>query len=364
MMRAALLTRSKGPLEVVEDVEIGHPGPGQVLVDVAHCGICHSDVTILDGTGPMPMVLGHEAAGVVSDVGPGVTSLRPGDHVVLVAVAPCGRCYWCVRGNPTVCEKAMSFMAGTLPDGSTTMTRRGDAVFRGLGVGGFGEQVLTTESGAVRIDPELPLHLACLIGCAVQTGVGAVLVTAAVEEGATVLVMGLGGVGISVVQGARIAGASRIIGVDPVAPRRVQAARVGATDTWDPGEGDVVQRCRDLTEVGVDYAFDAAGSARLLAAGIQATRAGGLTVSVGVPPSSEHLEDIPAMAFALAEKRLAGCLYGSGNPLYQIPRLVGLWKRGLLDLDAMVTARRPLEEVNAGIADLRAGLGLRTVLDL
>jgi S-(hydroxymethyl)glutathione dehydrogenase/alcohol dehydrogenase len=364
-MRAALLTREDSPLDVVDDIDVAPPGPGQVLVDVSHCGICHSDLTIIEsGYGPLPMVLGHEAAGVVADVGPGVTALAPGDHVVLVAIAPCGRCYWCVRGKTTVCEQAMSFMAGTLPDGSTALSRGGEPVYRGLGVGGFGQQVLTTESGAVRIDPDVPLETASVIGCAVQTGVGAVLNTAQVEEGATVLVMGLGGVGISVVQGARIAGASRIIASDPVPGRRQQALSFGATDVVDPTRDDVVALCQELTGVGVDYAFDAAGSARLLEAGITATCNGGTTVSVGAPDATEVLDQLPAILFAITEKRLVGCLYGGGNPHWQIPRLVSLWRRGLLDLEGMISTRRPLAEVNAGFDDLRAERGLRTVLSL
>jgi Zn-dependent alcohol dehydrogenase len=362
-MRAAVITTGQSPLELLEDIDVAGPAAGQVLVDVTHCGICHSDLTLIEQSfGPFPMVPGHEAAGVVAEVGPGVTALAPGDHVVLVAIAPCGRCYWCVRGKPTVCEKAMSFMAGTLPDGSTALSRRGQPVYRGLGVGGFAQQVLTTESGAVRIDPAMPLELASVIGCAIQTGVGAVLNTAAVEEGATVLVMGLGGVGMSVVQGARIAGASQIIASDPLPDRRDLALSFGATDVVDPTTVDVVAACQELTGVGVDYAFDAAGSARLIEAGVMATCSGGTTVSVGAPEASETLENLPAILFAITEKRVVGCLYGGGNPHWQIPRLVSLWQRGLLDLEGMISSLRPLDEVNLGFDELRAGRGLRTVL--
>ncbi|MGA3146497.1 MAG: Zn-dependent alcohol dehydrogenase [Acidimicrobiales bacterium] len=364
-MRAAVLTEGADTLELLDDIEIAAPSAGQVLVDVTYCGICHSDMTIIDGgIGPLPIILGHEASGVVNAVGPGVTAVAPGDHVVLVAIAPCGRCYWCVRGKSTMCEKAMSFITGTLPDGTTALSRSGAPVYRGLGVGGFGEQVLTTESGAVRIDSDVPLDLACVIGCAIQTGVGAVLNTAGVEEGATVLVMGLGGVGISIVQGARIAGASRIIASDPLVERREAALSFGATDVLDPGTDDVVAACHDLTGVGVDYAFDAAGSARLIEAGVLATCSGGTTVSVGAPDPAEMLTNLPAILFAITEKRLVGCLYGSGNPHWQIPRLVSLWRRGLLDLEGMISCRRPLQEINDGFDDLRAGRGLRTVLTL
>ncbi len=216
----------------------------------------------------------------------------------------------------------------------------------------------------MRIDPEVPLDVAAVIGCAVLTGVGAVLNTAKVEEGATVLVMGLGGVGISAVQGARIAGASRIIASDPLAQRRQSALAFGATDVFDPTGGDLVAFCQELTGVGVDYAFDAAGSARLLETGFMATCSGGTTVSVGAPDATEVLENLPAIMFALTEKRLVGCLYGGGNPHWQIPRLVGLWQRGLLDLEGMISARRPLKEVNEGFDDLRQGRGLRTMLTL
>ncbi len=362
-MKAALLAEGAGILEVVGDIDVPPPAPGQVLVTVTHCGICHSDLMVMDtGLGPRPIVLGHEASGIVDAVGEGVRSLQPGDHVVLVAIAPCGRCYWCVRGRFTVCREAMSFMVGTLPDGTTALSRGGVPVYRGLGVGGFANQVLTTETGAVRIDDDVPLDLASLVGCAVQTGVGAVLNAAAVEEGATVLVLGLGGVGMSVVQGARIAGASRIIGSDPVAKRRELALSLGATDVLDPTDVDVVAACAELTGVGADYAFDAAGSAALIEQGLLATCAGGTTVSVGVPDMGERLASVPAVLFSTSERRLIGSLYGSGNPQGQIPRLVGFWRNGLLDLDSMVSRRRPLDEVNEAVSDLRAGLGLRTVL--
>jgi Zn-dependent alcohol dehydrogenase len=362
-----LLEAGAKPLTVVDDIEVAPLEAGQVRVRVANCGICHSDLTIVDNetAGPLPMVLGHEAAGTVEDVGLGVRSLAPGDKVLLAPLAPCGRCYWCVRGESSICQEAMSFMAGTLPDGSTPLSRHGSVVYRGLGVGGFGDVVVTTESGAVKIDPDTPLDVAAVVGCAVQTGVGAVLNTAKVEEGATVLVMGLGGIGISVVQGARIAGASRIVVSDPIAARRDAALGFGATDVLDPGADDVVVASYELTGgIGVDYAFDAAGNAQLLETGLKATRRGGTTVGVGAPAIGQKITIDPAVTHVVLEKKLLGCLFGSANTHREVPRLLSLWRRGVLDLERMITQRRPLAEINDGLDDVRQGRGIRTVLTL
>jgi Zn-dependent alcohol dehydrogenase len=366
-MRAALLETGGKPLNVIDDIDVAPLAAGQVRVRVANCGICHSDLTIVDNesSGPLPMVLGHEAAGTVEEVGAGVRTLKPGDKVLLAPLAPCGRCYWCVRGEASICQEAMSLFAGVLPDGSTPLSRHGAIVYRGLGVGGFGDVVVTTESGAVKIDPDTPLDVAAVVGCAVQTGVGAVLNTAKVEEGATVLVMGLGGIGISVVQGARVAGASRIIVSDPIASRREAAVHFGATDTLDPTSDDVVAASYELTQgIGVDYAFDAAGNARLLDAGLHATRRGGTTVGVGAPAADQSLTITPAVWHVVQEKKLLGCLFGSSNSHREVPRLLSLWRRGRLDLESMITYRRPLGEINDGLDDVRQGRGIRTVLTL
>lgn len=365
-MRAALLEEGGRPLNVVGDIDVAALRPGQVRVRVAHCGLCHSDLTLMEMEGPgfTPVVLGHEAAGVVEEVGVGVTTLVPGDKVLLAPLAPCGRCYWCVRGEESICQEAMPALAGVFADGTTPLSRAGAPVFRGLGVGGFGEKVVTTESGAVKVGPDTPLEIAAVLGCAVQTGVGAVLNTAGVEEGATVLVMGLGGVGISVVQGARLAGASRIIVSDPVAERREAAVRFGATDLLDPVADDVVAVTYGLTDgIGVDYAFDAAGAAALLDAGLRATRRGGTTVGVGAAPADQVLS-LSAVGHVMQEKKLLGCLFGSSNPHREVPRLLSLWRRGALDLEGMISFRRPLDEINEGFDDLRAGRGIRTVLEL
>ncbi|MCU0273857.1 MAG: Zn-dependent alcohol dehydrogenase [Acidimicrobiales bacterium] len=363
-MRAALLEQGGTPLRVVDDIEITPPGPGQVLVEVAACGICHSDLTMIDGQGSLaPVVLGHEAAGRVVEIGQGVTSVRPGDHVMLTPLPSCGRCYYCVRGQPTICVQAISLFTGLLPDGTSPLSRHGELVYRGLGVGGFGQYALVVENGAVPIPPDVPLDLACLCGCALQTGVGAVLNTAKVEPGATVFVAGLGGVGISVVQGARLAGAARIIVSDPVGARRDAAANLGATDVLDPTQDDVVARSRELTGgIGVDYAFDAAGSGPLVETCIAATRNGGTTVMVGAPPVDHEVRITPAVAFLTVEKRLMGSLLGSAHGHREIPRLLAWWRQGRLDLEAMVSNRIGLDEINDGLEDLRRSQGIRTVV--
>jgi S-(hydroxymethyl)glutathione dehydrogenase / alcohol dehydrogenase len=365
-MKAAILEKQGEPL-VIGDVDIAAPRAGEVRVDVRYCGLCHSDLSIIDGIFPseVPIVLGHEAAGVVEQVGPGVTQLAPGDHVILSPVPPCGTCYGCLRGEPGTCANVAGISTNALPDGTTGLSRRGERVMRGVGVAALAEKVLTPASGAVKIDRDIPLDVVCVIGCAVQTGVGAVLNTARVEAGANVLVMGLGGIGLSIVQGARLAGAARIIVSDPIAARRDLAARLGATDAIDPAGEDLTARVMAITGgIGADYAFDAVGRSALITAGVWATRAGGTTVCVGAAPIDEAISIAPAALFTIAEKKLLGCTLGSCNSLRDIPRLVDLWRAGRLDLEALVTAVRPLAEINEAAADLRAGRGVRTVLQV
>jgi len=363
-MRAAILEASGQPLVMWSDVEIAEPRPGQVRVKVTHCGICHSDLSIAEGIFPCPtpIVLGHEAAGVVDALGPDVDGLAVGDAVVLTPIPACGACYWCVRGEYGVCISAQALSTSTFPDGSTGLSRRGTTVYRGVGLGGFAEYVVVPVSGAVKIPNGVPPEVACVVGCAVQTGVGAVLNTAQVEEGATVLVMGLGGIGLSIVQGARLAGAAQIIVADPVAARRAAAQQLGATETIDPNATDVASRAFELTGVGVDYAFDAVGRASLIQTGIAATRNGGTTVCVGAAPLEDVIQIAPAALFTLSEKKVIGCALGSCNARRDIPRLLALHQAGRLDLGALITARRPLADINQGFDDLRASRGVRTVL--
>jgi S-(hydroxymethyl)glutathione dehydrogenase / alcohol dehydrogenase len=363
-MRAAVLEESNKPFVIRDDIDITDPPAGHVRVKVSNCGICHSDLSIADGVfpSPTPIILGHEAAGVVDALGAEVEGLAVGDHVLLSPLPPCGLCYFCVRGEPGVCVNALGIQTNTLRDGSTGLSRKGETVYRGVGLGAFGHYVLTPTTGAIQIPSDVPLDVACVIGCAVQTGVGAVLNTARVEPGATVLVMGLGAIGLSIVQGARIAGAARIIAADPVPARREVATRFGATDVIAPD--DVAGRVMELTGVGVDYAFDAVGRSSLVQLGLAVTRNGGTTVCVGAAPLDDAITISPSALFTLTEKKLIGCALGSCNSVREIPRLIALWQTGRLDLAGLVTARRPLAEINQAFEDLRASRGIRTVLTL
>src|SRR5262245_60030755 len=365
-MKAAVLEAAGQPFAIRDDVDIEPPRSGHVQVRVTHCGVCHSDLSLADGVFPCPtpIILGHEAAGIVAAVGYGVDHLAIGDHVVLTPIPPCGVCYWCVRGEPGVCANASAIETNAFADGTTGLSRRGDLVFRGVGLGGFAEYVLCPANGAVKVPASVPLGVACVVGCAVQTGVGAVLNTARVEECATVLIMGLGGVGLSIVQGARLAGAARIIVADPVTERRDVALRFGATDTIDPAASDVASRAFELTGIGVDFAFDAVGRASLIQTGLAATRRGGTTVCVGAAPLEDTIQVTPAALFTLTEKKLIGCALGSCNSVREIPRLLALWQAGRLDLESLITARRQLADIDRAFDDLRATRGIRTVLEI
>ena len=366
-MKAAVFEAVGKPIKVYDNIDIIEPRAGEVRVKVRYCSVCHSDLSIIDGSLPAPghTILGHEASGVVESVGPGVTSLAVGDHVVLTPVPPCGTCYFCVRGETSICSTNTSLYTFALPDGNTGLSRNGEVIYRGLGVGAFAEYVVTPVNGAVKISKDVPLELAGLLGCALQTGIGAVLNTAQVETGATLVIMGLGGIGIAAVQGAKLAGASVILASDPVAERRKLATLFGATHVIDPVSENLPQRCLELTNgIGMDYAFETAGIAKLAEIGIAVTRPGGTTVAVGAPPLDQGIEINPFVLFSSTEKKLCGCLMGSCNSLRDVPRLVSLWQSDQLDLKTMVTNRRPIEEINEAVEDLQASRGLRTVLAL
>lgn len=366
-MRAAVLEKVGEPIQIYDDVEIMEPRAGEIRVAVKYCGLCNSDYGIVSGKFPSegPIIVGHEASGIVESVGEGVSHLAPGDPVVLTPVPPCGICYYCQRGQHSLCVNGMSLATMALPDGETGLRHRGRRILRGVGVAALAEQVVTLATGAVKLPQGVPLDTACVTGCAVQTGAGAVINTAGVEEGATVLIMGLGGIGLAAVQGAVIAGAATIVASDPIASRRETAAKFGATHTLDPSSEDVAAAVLEITAgIGMDYVFETAGVATLIEQGIALTRSGGTTICVGAPPVEDNITLNNVVMFATMEKKLCGCLLGSSNALRDIPRLIRLSQAGRLDLDSMITTRRPLEEINEGFADLKAGKGIRTVIEI
>jgi S-(hydroxymethyl)glutathione dehydrogenase/alcohol dehydrogenase len=364
LIRAAVFSGPGQPVRVIE-VELAPPGDGEVEVAIAAAGVCHSDLHIVLGEWPhpVPVVLGHEGSGVVAAVGPGVTSLSPGDHVVLSWVAACGQCRYCRRGRPAQCQVAAEVVGpgGVLPDGTSRLRVGGEPAYHYLGVSSFAERAVVPESGAIRVRQDAPLELAALVGCAVATGVGAVRNTAGVPPGATVAVIGCGGVGLSCVQGARLAGASRIVAVDVVADKLAVARRLGATDVVHADGRPVVAALRALVPEGLDYVFDAIGKIGTTEQAIAALGLGGSAVVVGLPPSGRQARFDP-LALAEADQRILGCNYGSITPQRDIPQLVEEVMTGDLDLDSIVSARRPLAEAAEALADLRSGRVLRQLL--
>jgi S-(hydroxymethyl)glutathione dehydrogenase / alcohol dehydrogenase len=362
-MRAAIMTEVGADLTVA-DVDLDQPRDGEVRVDLAHVGVCHSDLHYLDGslrTG-LPVILGHEAAGVVGAVGPGVTDVSPGDRVVLTMAPSCGRCYWCARGERTLCQRFAGMVGGAYPDGSTRLSWNGSPVRRGLVLSAFAESTVVPAEAAVRVPDDVPTEIAAVVGCAVQTGFGAVFNTARVPAGSSIVVSGLGAVGLSIVQSAVVAGATTIVGSDLHAPRRERALAKGATHVADPES--MTGLVRELTDGrGADVTFDAVGRGSVVESLMKVTRNGGTTVMVGIPSTSDTVT-VKALVHAFYEKKLVGCYLGSSNPHRDFPRILDLWRAGRLDLAGMVTARRPLDEINLAIADLRAGTGVRTVLEM
>jgi S-(hydroxymethyl)glutathione dehydrogenase/alcohol dehydrogenase len=364
-VRAAVLDGPGEPVRMA-DVELEPPRTGEVQVRITAAGVCGSDLHVVQGDWqvPMPVVLGHEGAGIVERVGPDVTDLRAGDHVVLSWVPQCSRCRQCTAGRPWQCELVAEVVApgGVLHDGTSRWsTADGAPLHHYLGVSSFAERVVVPRSGAVKIRDDAPLDVVAVVGCAVATGVGAVQNTAQVPPGATVAVIGCGGVGLSVIQGARLARAARIVAVDVQAAKLGVARRLGATDAIDASAGDPVAALRATVPEGLDFVFDAIGRIETTEQAIAALGLGGAAVIVGLPPTGSTARFDP-LALAEANQRILGSNYGSVDPQRDIPRLIDLYMDGELDLDALVSGRRPLDEVAAALDDLAAGRTLRTLL--
>jgi S-(hydroxymethyl)glutathione dehydrogenase/alcohol dehydrogenase len=358
-VRAAVL-RGAGEPFVVDDVTLRALGPHDVHVRIAASGVCHSDLSVQDGTipHPLPAVLGHEGAGVVLATGTDVATVVPGDHVILSWVAPCRGCFFCLRGHPELCEHGLDHaFAGPYGHASD-----GTALLAAFGTATFGEETIVPERACVRIDHDFPLDLAALIGCGVVTGVGAVCNSARVAPGASVAVIGCGGVGLAAMQAARLAGASPVIAVDRVASKLALARGCGATEVVDASAAEPVAAVRELTGGrGVDYAFEVVGRSDTIRQAFDLTRRAGTCTIVGAGAFDDMVQ-FGAMQLMVDAKTLRGCVYGSTDPARDFPAIVRLQRDGKLDLAALVTARITLSELNEAFRAMEAGEVARSVV--
>lgn len=362
-MRAVVLREPRRPVRV-EEVELAPPRAEEVLVRIAAAGVCHSDVRLADGElgeGRWPMVLGHEGAGVVEAVGPGVTHVAPGDHVALCFVPACRACIACRSGRPNLCRPAArNSYAGTLMDGTSRLSAGGEVLQHGLMTACFAERAVVASGGAVKIPPELPLWQAALLGCSVVTGFGAVRNVARVQRGDTVCVVGCGGVGLQVVAAAQSAGAAAIVAVDRSAANLERARAFGATDAVEAADGDAAAAVRRLTDGGADHAFEVIGRPDTIRLAWDAVRPGGQAVVVGLVPRGVDVA-VPGIEF-LSDKSLRGTYYGSGDAARDLPGLAAQAVAGELDLESVVTHRTDLDGVDDALGRLRRGNGARTVV--
>jgi alcohol dehydrogenase len=348
----------------IEEVELAPPGPGEVLVRIRAAGLCHSDLSTINGDRPrqMPMVLGHEAAGEVVEIGPGVSDLAVGAHVILVFVPSCGHCLPCMEGRPALCEPgAKSNGAGTLMGGGIRLAKDGLPVHHHVGVSAFAEYAVVSRHSLVEIDASLPFEEAALFGCAVITGAGAVVNTAKVSAGSTAAVVGLGGVGLMSMLMARTAGCRQVIAIDMLPEKLALAKQLGATHVVDARDPKAVEAVRDLSGGGVDFAFEMASSVKALDLAYKITRRGGTTVT-GSLPHPTHTVAIPATNLVAEERTLKGSYVGSCVPARDIPRFIALYRQGLLPVDRLMSERLALDDINVGFDRLADGATVRQII--
>lgn len=365
-MRAAVLFAPNERLRVV-DVALAPPGPREVRVRLAATGVCASDWHTITGAipSPTPCVLGHEGAGHVEEVGEGVTSVAPGDHVALSWVPACGRCRHCEAGRPNLCSAAApALLAGTLMSGQRRLSHAGEPLYHYSFLSTFAERVVVDEASCIPIRRDVPLRVAALVGCAVMTGYGAVVNRARVQPGSTALIYGAGGVGLSAVMAAALSGAGQVVVADPVAAKRELALELGATHVLDPGADDVVEAVRSLTGgEGADCALEAAGRTELVAQAFEATRRAGTIVAIGVP-AADATVTLPGPRLVREEKVVTGSLYGSCRPRQDMPAILDLYAAGRLPLDRLVTRTYRLHQINDTFDDMLAGTLARGVVEL
>ena len=370
--RAAILRAlAKPPYAIskplsIETINLGEPGPGEVLVKIAAAGLCHSDLSVINGERPrpLPMALGHEAAGVVVGCGAGVTDLEPGDHVVMVFMPSCGHCVPCAEGRPALCEPgAAANGAGTLLTGERRISREGVEINHHLGVSAFAEHAVMSRRSMVKIDRDLPLTIAALFGCAVLTGVGAVVNTAKLTPGARVAIVGLGGVGFSSLLGAVASGARQIVAVDLSDEKLALARDLGATDTFNARTDGVVDLIRQATGGGVDVSFEMAGSAAAADLAYKIGRRGSTFVTAGLPQPNSALA-VPLVQLVAEERTLKGSYIGSCVPVRDVPRFIDLYKAGRLPIDRLMGGTLRLDDINAGFDQLASGTTQRLVVEM
>jgi alcohol dehydrogenase len=348
----------------IDEFELDDPGYGEVMVKIGAAGLCHSDLSVIDGNRPRPtpMVLGHEAAGTVEKLGRGVDDLKVGDHVVMVFVPSCGHCLPCAEGRPALCEPgAIANNAGTLLSGSSRLHRNGGDVYHHLGCSAFAEYATVSRRSLIRIDKELPFDEAALFGCAVLTGVGAVINTAKVSAGSSVAVIGLGGVGLSSLLGAVAVGARRIVAVDLSDDKLGLARQLGATDTFNPGNPSAIDEIRSATSGGVEFAFEMAGSVKAMELAYKITRRGGTTITAGLPPPN-HTFALPQVNLVAEERTIKGSYIGTCVPIRDLPRYIELYRCGKLPVDRLMSGRLKLDEINLGFDRLHEGRAVRQVV--
>lgn len=370
-IRAAVLEEigSPGPYGksrplTVESIDLEGPRQGEVLVRIVAAGLCHSDLSVINGDRPRqtPIVLGHESAGVIEAVGPAVERFKPGDHVISVFVPSCGHCGPCRAGRPALCEPgAASNARGEMIGGGTRLSRNGEPVYHMTGVACFAEYAIISQNSLIPIERDIPLEIAALMGCAVLTGAGAVFNTKEVRPGGSAAIVGLGGVGLSAVMAARVAGAEKIVAVDVLPEKLRIAMELGATHAVDSSSPEAVAELRELTSGGVDTALEFTGNVHALRFAYDVTCRGGVTVTAGLPNPAGKLE-LPAVGITAEERVLKGSYLGSGVPSRDIPRFLALFAQGRMPVDRLLTHRLQLDGINEGFDRLQAGEAIRQVI--
>lgn len=365
-VNAAVAWGPKEPLSI-EEVDLEGPRAGEVLVKMVATGVCHTDAYTLSGVDPegiFPTILGHEGGGIVEEVGEGVTTLKKGDHVIPLYTPECGQCKFCLSGKTNLCQKIRATQGkGLMPDGTTRFSKNGKPIYHYMGTSTFAEYTVVPEISLAKVNPQAPLDKVCLLGCGVTTGIGAVLNTAKVEPGATVAVFGLGGIGLSVIQGAKMAKASRIIGVDLNDAKREIAMKFGATDFINPKnlKGSVEQAIIDMTEGGVDYSFECVGSVKLMRTALECCHKGwGTSVVIGVAGAGEEISTRP---FQLVTGRVwKGSAFGGVKGRTELPGYVDRYMSGEINIDDLVTYEMPLSDINKAFDYMHEGKSIRSVI--